>query len=66
MKNLSSFEAFKLNKVQMSVVKGGVQCTIDFGDGDILLTKVHSDLDAAAAEKALKESYQDIASVSCS
>ncbi|WP_291530693.1 hypothetical protein [Bacteroides sp. UBA939] len=50
----------------MSVVKGGVQCTIDFGDGDILLTKVHSDLDAAAAEKALKESYQDIASVSCS
>lgn len=65
MKNLSSFEAFKLNKVQMGAVKGGVQCTIDFGDGDILLTEVHPDLDAEAAEKALSDSYKGFASVSC-
>lgn len=33
MKNLSKFEAFKLDKIQMNAIAGGAVCTVDFGGG---------------------------------
>ena len=63
MKNLSNFEAFKLNKVQMNAIAGGITlCTVDFGDGPIVL---QTTLSPEEAEKSLKASYGDTAEVAC-
>lgn len=44
MKNLSSFEAFKLNKVQMGAVKGGAlyHCVVEYGFGDFYVRVIES------------------------
>lgn len=58
MKNLSDFEAFKLNKVQMNAIAGGsIYCQNSWGDKDIVFSDNISMEDAqAAAELAFGES----------
>lgn len=56
MKNLSNFEAFKLNKNQMNAIAGGITCYVDFGDGQMPLT-VNPDLTFAEAVHAAYNVY---------
>lgn len=56
MKNLSNFEAFKLNKVQMNAIAGGITCYVDFGDGLIELS-VDPDLTLGEAVRAANAAY---------
>lgn len=66
MGNLANFEAFKLNKVQMNEVKGGVKCTVDHGDG-VVETYENKDLSLSEGLKAMNDAYGEVAvSISCS
>ena len=66
MKNLSSFEAFKLNKVQMGVVKGGTlyHCMVEYGFGDFYVRVVESEQTLKVVEAAVAAQAPD-ASVNC-
>lgn len=56
MKDFAKFEAFKLNKVQMNAIAGGIACYVDFGDGEIELS-VNSDLTFGEAVHAAESAY---------
>lgn len=64
MKNLSKFEAFKLDKVQMNAIAGGAVCTVDFGGGYVH-TVANDKMKPEDAERALKDSYGSYATISC-
>lgn len=65
MKNLSKFEAFKLDKVQMNEVKGGVVCYIHSGDMHIPVTSVAPGISASEAADILAKTYTWADYVSC-
>lgn len=70
MKSMSNFEAFKMNKVQMNAIAGGVTCTINFEEGDpYILLEVYPGMSPSEAEDSLTASYKDcpgFINVSCS
>jgi len=68
MKNLSNFEAFKLNKVQMNAIAGGKrECHVTYSDalGGSFDVTINQDVSIAEAEKTLKAQHPDAAGVVC-
>ena len=68
MKNLSSFEAFRLNKVQMGAVKGGSRkCHVTYNDalGGTFDVTIEQNVSIADAEKTLKAQHPDANAVVC-
>lgn len=65
MKDFSKFEAFKLNKVQMNAIAGGVVCYIHSGDLDIPITSIPEDMDRDTAADILAETYSWADSITC-
>ena len=62
MRNLSSFEAFKLNKVQMGAVKGGSRkCHVTYNDalGGTFDVTIEQNVSIADAEKTLRAQHPD-------
>ena len=62
MKNLSSFEAFRLNKVQMGAVKGGSRkCHVTYNDalGGTFDVTIEQNVSIADAEKTLRAQHPD-------
>ena len=60
MKNLSSFEAFRLNKVQMGAVKGGSRkCHVTYNDalGGTFDVTIEQNVSIADAEKTLSHQF---------
>ena len=68
MKNLSSFEAFKLNKVQMGAVKGGSRkCHVTYNDslGGTFDVTIEQNVSIADAEKTLRAQHPDANGIVC-
>ena len=68
MKNLSSFEAFKLNKVQMGAVKVCVRnCHVKYNDalGGSFDITIEQNVSIAVADKTLQALHPDANAVVC-
>lgn len=69
MKNLSSFEAFKLNKVQMNVIAGGdsdaVKCQIYDEEGFSDLLTAPKGMNRDQAQQSLEKAYGGVYEVEC-
>ena len=67
MKNLSSFEAFNLNKVQMNAIAGGgaITCMIVDDQGTYFRSIVQTGLTVKEATQAVLDQNPDASRVSC-
>lgn len=70
MKNLSSFEAFKLNKRQMNAITGGTErdavlCRLDDEDELVDILTAPEGMTSEQAQRSLEKAYGEIYSVEC-